>query len=97
MEFATDNDELGGTTSGSKTAGGKMMKLRSDMLFLSMVEAKCRLIVLTEADMCERCEKEASCGRVPPEIEFVCAVIPIDLRARLVAARQKASEESLGL
>jgi hypothetical protein len=64
------------STSGSKTAGGKhaageILKLRSDMLFLTMVEAKRRLIVLTERDMCDKCEREAAVGRVPPEIEFV--------------------------
>ena len=89
------------STSGSKTAGGnyavgKILKLRSDMLFLTMVAAKRRLIVLTERDMCNQCEKEAAGGRVPPEIEFVCALIPDDLRARLVAARLKASTESRG-
>lgn len=86
------------STSGSKTSGGKhgvgkMLKLRSDMLFLTMVVAKRRLIVLTEKDMFDQCEKEAAGGRVPPEIEFACAEIPTDLRARLVEARNKASIE----
>jgi hypothetical protein len=89
------------STSGSKTAGGKnavgkILKLRSDMLFLTMVEAKRRIIVLTERDMCDQCEKEAAGGRVPPEIEFVCAIIPDSLRSRLVDARLKASGESSG-
>jgi len=83
----------GSKTSGGKHAVGKMLKLRSDMLFLTMVEAKRRVIVLTERDMCDQCEKEAAGGRVPPEIEFVCASIPDDLRARLIAARSKASAE----
>jgi hypothetical protein len=90
------------STSGSRTAGGKhavgkILKLRSDMLFLSMVQAKRRIIILTERDMCDQCEKEAVGGRVPPEIEFACAVIPDDLRVRLVTARMKASGESSGL
>lgn len=83
----------GSKTSGGKHAVGKILKLRSDMLFLTMVEAKRRVIILTERDMCDQCEKEFAGGRVPPEIEFVCAVIPDDLRMRLVAARLKASEE----
>src|SRR5271170_7831631 len=83
----------GSKTSGGKNAVGKILKLRSDMLFLTMVEAKRRVIVLTEQDMCDQCEKEFAGGRVPPEIEFVCAVIPDDLRTRLVAARLKASGE----
>jgi hypothetical protein len=86
----------GSKTSGGKHAVGKILKLRSDMLFLTMVEAKQRVIVLTERDMWEQCEKEAAGGRVPPEIKFVCALIPDDLRARLVAARLKASSESSG-
>jgi hypothetical protein len=61
-----------------------------------MVDAKRRLVVLTERDMCDQCEKEAAGGRVPAEIEFVCATIPDDLRVRLVEARGKASGESLG-
>jgi hypothetical protein len=89
------------STSGSKTSGGKqavakILKLRSDMLFLTMVEAKRRLIILTERDMYDQCEKEVAGGRVPPEIEFACATIPDELRARLVAARLKASGESTG-
>jgi hypothetical protein len=89
------------STSGSKTSGGKngvgkILKLRSDMLFLTMVEAKRRVIVLTERDMCDQCEKEFAGGRVPREIEFVCAIIPDDLRRRLIEARIKASSESSG-
>jgi hypothetical protein len=86
----------GSKTSGGKQAVGKILKLRSDMLFLTMVEAKQRLIILTERDMCDYCEKEKAAGRIPPEIDFVCAIIPEDLRTRLVAARLKASGESLG-
>jgi hypothetical protein len=86
----------GSKTSGGKYAVGKILKLRSDMLFLTMVEATQRLIVLTERDMCDHCEKEALGGRVPPEIKFVCALIPDELRTRLIAARLKASNESSG-
>ena len=86
----------GAKTSGGKHAVGKILKLRSDMLFLTMVNAKRRIIILTERDMCDQCEKEAAGGRVPPEIEFVCAIIPDDLRSRLVAARLTASRESSG-
>lgn len=86
----------GSKTSGGKHAVGKILKLRSDMLFLTMVEARQRIIVLTERDMCDYCEKEKAAGRIPPEIDFVCAIIPDELRNRLVAARLKASGESLG-
>jgi hypothetical protein len=83
-------------TSGGKNGSGKLLKLRSDMLFLTMITAVRRLVILTERDMCDQCEKEAEGGRVPPEIEFACAVIPEELRVRLISARQKASGESRG-
>lgn len=86
----------GSKTSSGKHAVGKILKLRSDMLFLTLVGAQRRIIVLTERDMHERCEKEVQGGRVPSDIEFVCAAIPDDLRARLVAARKKAADESTG-
>jgi hypothetical protein len=89
------------STSGSRTASrkyavGTILKLRSDMLFLSMVESKRRLVVLAEIDMLAQWKKELAGGRVPDEIEFVCAEIPIDLRTRLVAARLSASTEGAG-
>jgi hypothetical protein len=84
----------GSRTAGGKTAVGKMLKLRSDMLFLTMVEnAQRRMVVLTEPDMYEQCRREFASGRVPPEIEFVCAAIPEELRARLIVARKIASRE----
>jgi hypothetical protein len=84
----------GPKTSGGKHAAGKILKLRADMLFLTMVDAKRRVMVLTEKNMCDQMEKEALGGRVPKEIEFVCVPLPEELRKRLVAARLKASGES---
>lgn len=80
-------------TSSGKHAVGKILKLRSDMLFLTMVQAEKRIIVLTEQDMLAQCEKEKSGGRVPPEIDFICAEIPSTLRSKLDSARAKASAE----
>ena len=53
-------------TSGGKACAGKLMKLRSDMLFLLMAEAKRRIVVLTEQDMFDKCLAERDGGRVPP-------------------------------
>lgn len=86
----------GSKTSTGKNAVGKLLKLRSDMLFLMLVEAKRKIIILTEQDMCDQCEKELLGGRAPKEIEFACAVIPDQLRVRLNAARMRASNESAG-
>ena len=80
-------------TSGGKHGVGKMMKLRSDMLFLIMASAERRLMVFTEGDMYKRCLADAEGGRVPPEIEFVLAEIPENLRARLGKAKAKSSAE----
>jgi len=81
-------------TSSGKHAVGKMMKLRSDMLFLLMAELPTRrFIVLTEKCMLENCEKEKSGGRVPQEIQFLLAEIPAELSSRLAAARNLASKE----
>ena len=89
------------STSGSKTSGlkhavGKILKLGSDMLFLTMADADRRVSVLSERDMFDQCKKESAGGRVPPEVEFVCAEIPDELRARLITARLRASGESSG-
>jgi len=78
----------GAKTSGGKYAVGKILKIRSDMLFLTMVEAKRRVVVLTEQDMYEQCLKEN---------EFVYAPLPEKLNELLVAARRKASVESGGV
>lgn len=86
------------STSGAKTmsgkyAVGKILKLRSDMLFLTLVEAKRRIIVLTETDMHTQCSKEFAGGRVPLDIEFFCAPIPPELRDKLLKARSGSIEE----
>ncbi|HET6203487.1 MAG TPA: hypothetical protein VFI25_11875 [Planctomycetota bacterium] len=82
-----------GVTSGGKHPTGKVMKLRSDMLFLSMVEAKRRIIVLTAPDMYQLCIREKEGGRVPSSIEFAVAPIPGLLQERLRHAQSAASRE----
>lgn len=86
----------GAKTSGGKNAVGKILKIRSDILFLTMVQAKRRVVVLTERDMYEQCLKEARGGRVPQEIEFAYAPLSDEINTRLMAARQNCSVESLG-
>jgi hypothetical protein len=86
------------STSGSRTASGnyatgKMMKLRSDILYLLMTKAERRLVILCETDMYERCQRELAAGRLPKEIEFLHAPLPDDLAVRLFAARQIGSSE----
>lgn len=87
------------STAGAKTATGrhavgKLMKIRSDMFFLLLAQAQRRLVVLTEPDMFELCQKELKAGRIPPSIEFHRAQIPDDLLRRLKVARDEASKEA---
>lgn len=80
-------------TSGGKRGAGKLQKLRADMLFLVMADAQKRIVVLTERNMYELCQKEKRDGRVPLDIEFVHAELPEDLASQLKEARQIASKE----
>ncbi len=80
-------------TRSGKLATGKIHKLRGDMLFLLMVQADKRIIVLSEKDMCDYMIKEKDNGRVPMEIEFVHAPIPEDLKKELTAAKKIAAQE----
>jgi hypothetical protein len=69
------------------------MKLRSDMLFLVLASPKRALMILTERDMYELCEREKESGRVPRNIEFHHAPLPADLAAKLKIAKQVSSDE----
>ena len=86
------------STSDSRTASGnfatgKMMKIRSDILYLLMTNAARRLVILCETDMYERCQRELAAGRLPKDIEFLHAPLPDALAIRLFAARQIGSNE----
>lgn len=81
-------------TSSGKHAVGKLMKLRSDMLFLLLAEgANQKYIILTEKSMHELCLKEQANGRAPKEVQFLLAEISPELEQRLVRARHAASKE----
>ena len=100
FDAVSDDDQIIATistssalTSGGKHGVGKLMKLRSDMLFLVMAQAQRRLVVLTERDMYDRCLAEREGGRVPPEVEFALAEIPNELRVKLLKAKAESSRE----
>jgi len=81
-------------TSTGNVGSGKLLKLRSDMLFLHLADGlHKRLIILTDASMHAACQKEISGGRTPREIEFLLATIPEELQLRLIKARAIASSE----
>lgn len=86
------------STSSAQTAGrrrgtGKLMKIRSDMLFLLLAAPTRSLVILTEMDMFELCEKEKEGGRTPQNIDFYHAPLPPHLAARLKVAKQASSDE----
>lgn len=82
-----------GRTLSGKFAAGKVQRIRADMLFLLMTQAKQRIILFTEADMYQIFLNEKDKGRVPQEIEFLHAEIPAELAEGLKAARKLASDE----
>ncbi len=83
----------GARTATGKNAVGKMLKIRSDIYFLLLVEAEHRLLIFTESDMHEQWLKEERAGRVAPGIEFVHVELPGELDQRLKESRRKASSE----
>ena len=83
----------GARTATGKHAVGKLMKLRSDMLFLLLSQAPRKVMILCESDMHALCLRERESGRVPKEIEFVHAPLPDELAIKLAAARKLSSEE----
>jgi len=83
----------GARTSSGKYGAGKMMKIRSDLYFLLLVQADRRVIVFTEREMLDQFKKELDGGRIPKEIEYYLADIPDDLRVKLEAARRFSIDE----
>ena len=85
------------TTSGGKPGSGKRHKIRSDLFFLLLTpSSKQRLMVFTEQDMYEFWLKEQKNGRVPRDIQFLIAAIPMELREKLSHAKAKSAEEVSG-
>jgi hypothetical protein len=90
------------STSAAKTAtgkpgSGKLLKLRSDMLFLLLVSGpKRKFIILTDETMHATCLAEANRKRVPMGVEFLLAEIPSALQEHLVKARAVAAKEVTG-
>lgn len=83
----------GARTARGKHAVGKLMKLRSDMLFLLLCEAPRKVMILCERDMYDLCQRERESGRIPRDIEFVHAPLPDELAIKLLAARKIGSDE----
>jgi len=80
-------------TRGGKQGAGKMNKIRSDILFLSLRKARRRLVILTERDMHAKCVRQQELGRLPKWAKMTLVRLPPDIAKSLRRARRKASRE----
>ena len=80
-------------TSGGNQGAGEKQKVLSDIYFLLLVDARRKLILLTDHKMTEYWTNQQIAGRVPDEIEIVLVGLPSDLRSILDAAIEMASQE----
>jgi len=81
-------------TRNGKYGSGKMMKIRSDILFLLMAcGVQHRLIVVTDRGMYDQLQKELQAGRLPKAIEFLHVELPQELCARLAISQSEAADE----
>ena len=77
-----------------KMGVGKVTKVRSDIYFLLLVEAKRRVVILTDTDMYHWWKTEQDeRKRVPESIQFVTLNLPSELRDELESSRKRASDE----
>jgi hypothetical protein len=81
------------STASGRRGAGKMNKIRSDILFLSLVRASRRVVVLTEPDMFHACQRQKAAGRLPKSVDFLLAKLPRRLAANLRRARRRSSSE----
>ena len=79
--------------SGGKKGVGKLMKIRSDMLFHLLALAPRHVMVFTESCMYESVVAEKRRGRVPSQIELIRVELPPELSVRLAASRDRSSKE----
>jgi hypothetical protein len=87
------------STSASRTSSGsmgvgKLLRIRSGILYLLMAKnVERRLLLLTERDMWDACRREQERGRFPQEIEIEHVPIPAKLSEQLSRGRKVSSEE----
>jgi hypothetical protein len=81
-----------GLTAGGKQPVAKTKDAYTDLLFLSLVQAERRLLVLTDPQF-HRIFEKVSDGRIPPGVEVLHIPLPRDVQARVDLARHKASRE----
>ncbi len=81
-------------TPSSPRGTGKMNKVRSDLYYLLLTNAKRKVVIFTEANMFDAWNKEVEAKRVPLSIEFKLVTITDEvLLNKLQETRQRASKE----
>lgn len=79
-------------TSGGKRPAGKIGEIYESLYFLSLVEAKTKLLVLTDREAYEGFLQESD-GKVAEDIEIKFCPLPPGLQLRVRRVQQKASQE----
>ena len=73
-----------GAPSGQRGVG-QLFLLRTGMGFLLLAGAARAIVVLTQRDLYDQCEKERRRGRMPDGVELVYAELPAELAAQVGA------------
>lgn len=83
-------------TAKGRRAIGKMNRLRSDLYFLHLAQAKRPVVVVTETEMYERCLADQATGLIPGDVEILLAVLPPQLAAMLRGSKDARTAEIPG-
>lgn len=81
-----------GKTSGGKRPAGKIGMVYQELYFLSLVNAKRKLLILTDKDFHRDFVKESD-GKIARDIETILCELPAELRSEVNRIRQIASQE----
>ena len=81
-----------GRTARGKFPSGKIKATYTDVLFLSLVRARSRLLVLTDPEFYRLFEDDSD-GKLPPGIEVVHYPLPLEIQAEVNKAKVAASRE----
>ena len=79
-------------TSGGNLPSGKIGQIYQSLYLLSLVDAKTKLLILTDREAYEGF-LEVSDGKVADDIEIKFCPLPPELQARVKKVQQKASQE----
>ena len=79
-------------TSGGKSPGGKIGQIYQSLYFLSLVDAKTKLLILTDREAYEGF-LAVSNGKVAEGVEIKLCPLPPELQLLVTKVQQKASQE----